>query len=210
MNGGLERGTFREEDPETSSLRAAHDDDTESTANINDEAFFDLIAGAQRSRMDDQRAALPVFPGLHMTSQQPTGADESFFDMILRSQEDTRIQSQRTTMPVQTQSRMSAPNALVTGDASSELFFDMLQRLQASRMDEQRTMPPTGLTSTETREEFFDLIQRVQSARLDEQRSQPPQLEPQTSQNVIPEPSSKPSSNRNSFLSRIGSGKRKC
>ncbi len=60
------------------------------------EEFLDMVAGIQGSRMNDQRASLPNFPGLH-NSQEIIGhilnsksdsesLDDGFFDMIFRCQ----------------------------------------------------------------------------------------------------------------------------
>ena len=59
--------------------------------------FLDMVAGIQGSRMDDQRAAMPKFPGLHnsqevldqlMTnkSDEATHLDDGFFEMLMRCQ----------------------------------------------------------------------------------------------------------------------------
>jgi G-protein signaling modulator 2 len=56
-----------------------------------------MIAGIQGSRMDDQRASVQVFPGLHhsrsligqfaVTRQQEDNVlDDQFFDMLMRCQ----------------------------------------------------------------------------------------------------------------------------
>ena len=59
--------------------------------------FLDMVAGIQGSRMNDQRAAMPKFPGLHnsqevldqlMTnkSDEATHLDDGFFEMLMRCQ----------------------------------------------------------------------------------------------------------------------------
>ena len=65
--------------------------------NIDDE-FFDMIAGIQGSRMDDQRASIPPFPGLHHSrtvigqfaaatrQQEDSALDDQFFEMLMRCQ----------------------------------------------------------------------------------------------------------------------------
>ena len=56
-----------------------------------------MVAGIQGSRMNDQRAAMPKFPGLHnsqevldqlMTnkSDEATHLDDGFFEMLMRCQ----------------------------------------------------------------------------------------------------------------------------
>ena len=56
---------------------------------------MDMVAGLQGSRMNDQRASLPSFPGLNSgdvinqlltTSTDRNVPDDSFFDMLMRCQ----------------------------------------------------------------------------------------------------------------------------
>ncbi len=65
------------------------------SAQTND--FLDMVAGIQGSRMNDQRAALPKFPGLHNSeevldqlitnkSDDNTSLDDGFFEMLMRCQ----------------------------------------------------------------------------------------------------------------------------
>ena len=62
-----------------------------------EEEFLDMIAGIQGSRMDDQRASVTIFPGLHrsrtvidqLTSsrqQEDNALDDQFFEMLMRCQ----------------------------------------------------------------------------------------------------------------------------
>lgn len=46
------------------------------------EDLFELIAGVQSKRMDEQRVTLPYLPGLN-TNQD---ADDSFYEMLVRCQ----------------------------------------------------------------------------------------------------------------------------
>ena len=58
--------------------------------------FLDMVAGIQGSRMNDQRAAMPKFPGLHNSqevldqlmnkSDDATHLDDGFFEMLMRCQ----------------------------------------------------------------------------------------------------------------------------
>lgn len=59
------------------------------------EELLDMVAGFQGSRMNDQRASLPSFPGLNsgdvinqlLTSGQDSQVpDDSFFEMLMRCQ----------------------------------------------------------------------------------------------------------------------------
>ncbi|XP_014790024.2 G-protein-signaling modulator 2, partial [Octopus bimaculoides] len=61
------------------------------------EEFLDMIAGLQSSRMNDQRASLPQFPGLTSRAvirpylekkKDDTVPDDKFFDMLMRCQKD--------------------------------------------------------------------------------------------------------------------------
>lgn len=56
---------------------------------------MDMVAGVQRSRMNDQRASMPSFPGLNSgevisqlltTRQDRQVPDDSFFEMLMRCQ----------------------------------------------------------------------------------------------------------------------------
>ena len=75
-----------------------------------DTAFFDMVAGIQGSRMNDQRAQMPAFPGLHnqeavigplvggttaaaggagprtRTGAAASNLDDQFFEMLMRCQ----------------------------------------------------------------------------------------------------------------------------
>ena len=58
------------------------------------EEFLDMVAGIQSSRMNDQRADLPRYPGLNSQEvidqylhNQPSDApDDKFFEMLMRCQ----------------------------------------------------------------------------------------------------------------------------
>jgi G-protein signaling modulator 2 len=108
------------------------------------EEFLDMVAGIQGSRMNDQRASLPTFPGLHNSQEiigqilnnKPDPLDDGFFDMIFRCQ-GSRIEDQRSEMPTR-----SAPTV------PDEDFFSLIQRVQSNRIDEQRTPMPEKSGST--------------------------------------------------------------
>ena len=56
------------------------------------EKLMDMVAGFQSSRMNDQRASLPTFPGLNSTEvigqlvETNKGPDDNFFEMLMRCQ----------------------------------------------------------------------------------------------------------------------------
>ncbi|BFZ20040.1 hypothetical protein BsWGS_23079 [Bradybaena similaris] len=104
------------------------------------EKLMDMVAGFQASRMNDQRASLPSFPGL--TSQEVIGQllnseekllfpDDNFFEMLMRCQA-TRLEDQRSSLPQD----LSAPTV------PDEDFINLILRVQSSRIDEQRSHLP--------------------------------------------------------------------
>ena len=68
------------------------------------EEFLDMVAGIQGSRMNDQRADLPEFPGLHNSeavigqfitnrNREDSHLDDGFYEMLMRCQ--VRFESHR-------------------------------------------------------------------------------------------------------------------
>ncbi|XP_033732122.1 G-protein-signaling modulator 2-like isoform X2 [Pecten maximus] len=119
-----------------------------SAASEGNEEFLDMVAGIQSSRMNDQRAALPQFPGLNSQTvidqflKQRSDShvpDDNFFEMLMRCQ-GSRIEDQRSSLP---QSNIPAPTV------PDEDFFSLIQKVQSSRLEEQRTSLPDKPT-TET------------------------------------------------------------
>ncbi|KAK2143363.1 hypothetical protein LSH36_851g00062 [Paralvinella palmiformis] len=118
------------------------------TTSIQASEFLDLVAGIQGSRMNDQRADLPEFPGLHnqeevigqyMTSRrEENDLDDQFFEMLMRCQ-GSRIDDQRTSMP----------EVLTAPTVPDEDFFSLIQRVQSDRLDEQRSKMPKKKSESE-------------------------------------------------------------
>jgi len=110
--------------------------------------FLDMIAGLQSSRMNDQRASLPQFPGLNSRAgirpylekkKDEAVPDDKFFDMLMRCQ-GSRLEDQRSSLP--TDIGRTAPTV------PDEDFFSLIQKVQSSRLEEQRTtMPPKAPSS---------------------------------------------------------------
>lgn len=95
-----------------------------------DEDFFDMIMKAQGGRMDDQRCELPR-PGIKRSNSRP-GAS---------------VKQKPSTKESTSQSNATDSSLLPPGEmkpsVSTENLFDMLQRVQGDRIDEQRfSMPP--------------------------------------------------------------------
>lgn len=109
----------------------------------NADEFFDMVAGIQGSRMDDQRA--DIFPGLHNDQflarlisrhhDDDSLLDDQFFEMLIRCQ-GSRIEDQRSEMPI----GRSAPTV------PDEDFINLILRFQSSRLDEQRSAMPEGVS----------------------------------------------------------------
>ncbi|XP_071097777.1 G-protein-signaling modulator 2-like isoform X1 [Haliotis cracherodii] len=102
--------------------------------------FLDMVAGIQGSRMNDQRAECPSFPGLSSQAvigqllqqkSDDTVPDDNFFEMLMRCQA-SRLEDQRSALP----QRPAAPTV------PDEDFFNLIQRVQSSRLEEQRTSMP--------------------------------------------------------------------
>ncbi|XP_046909187.2 G-protein-signaling modulator pins isoform X1 [Dermatophagoides farinae] len=154
-----------------------------------DEAIFDLIAGMQERRMDDQRATLPT----RTTTHNSNGLQSNFTNKVNNTQQNN-LTKKRT-------QRQYSLNTIGARNALDDDFFDMLIRCQASRLEDQRSeMPssssglllkrpsekrtidrPISVSSTQSNtptfaptvpdEDFFNLIMRFQSNRIEDQRS---------------------------------------
>ena len=95
-----------------------------------DEDFFDMLMKAQGGRMDDQRCELPR-SGIKRASA--------------RQDSSTRQRPAAREGPSQSAagSNNLVPPAEMKPSVSTENLFDMLQRVQGNRIDEQRfSMPP--------------------------------------------------------------------
>ncbi|KAK7488079.1 hypothetical protein BaRGS_00020670 [Batillaria attramentaria] len=104
------------------------------------EELMDMVAGFQVSRMNDQRASLPAFPGLNSGAvinqlltrgQDRQVPDDSFFEMLMRCQA-SRLEDQRSELPKE------LPHPTVP----DEDFFSLIMKVQSSRLDEQRSQLP--------------------------------------------------------------------
>ncbi|XP_022238444.1 G-protein-signaling modulator 2-like [Limulus polyphemus] len=134
------------------------------------EDLFDLIAGMQSQRMDEQRASLPTLPGLGISKSLRT-----------RNQfiSNNSLEQHRHLLH-----RMSVDTAALPDDD----FFDTLMRCQSTRIEDQRSsmpniasQPARALSSkivptsqhapTVPDDDFFSLILRFQAGRIDDQRS---------------------------------------
>jgi len=112
------------------------------------EDFLDMIAGAQSSRLNEQRAPWSVLPGLNRTKQpeilqrlsvaatdKDSLPDDSFFEQLMKMQ-GTRIEDQRSSLPGE--EAVSAPTI------PDEDFFSLICRIQGGRIDDQRAALPGG------------------------------------------------------------------
>merc|ERR1712013_634096 len=116
------------------------------------EELLDLIAGAQSSRMNEQRAPWAVLPGLTRSKQpeilqrlsvattdQASLPDDSFFEQLMKMQ-GTRMEDQRSSLPAGEEGE-GERGALVPPPAPTmpdEDFFSLICRLQGGRIDDQR------------------------------------------------------------------------
>jgi len=122
------------------------------------EELLELIAGAQASRMPEQRAPWAVLPGLTRsrqpeilqrlsvaTTDKDSLPDDSFFEQLMKMQ-GTRIEDQRSSLPAGDEGEgegevpgggggLSPPPAPTMPD---EDFFSLICRLQGGRIDDQR------------------------------------------------------------------------
>ena len=125
-----------------------------------------MIAGAQGHRMNEQRAgASALLPGL-ASSKQPEVVqrlsvaaatdneedfpDETFFEALMKCQ-GSRIEDQRSSLPLEGAAGVDlAPEAV--GEDSERLsaptvpdedFFNLIQRLQGGRLEDQRASLPS-------------------------------------------------------------------
>ncbi|XP_015907620.1 G-protein-signaling modulator 2 [Parasteatoda tepidariorum] len=184
--------------------------------------LFDLIAGMQSRRLDEQRASLPRLPGLNYFSLN---------NEVIRNNNNFN-NNNNTIPPGQGLHRPSNDASAVLDDD----FFEMLMRCQDSRLEDQRSSMPDPMyrphlysmthcngTNSHTAptvpdEDFFSLIVRLQGGRIEDQRTAMPSKPPKEKvDKAIPSTSSsgkssgsssKTSSLRSSFKSAKGSFKR--
>lgn len=151
--------------------RMIHSNSEEGDGNKFRDDLFDLIAGMQSRRLDEQRASLPRLPGLNLPTAtnihrnnnnnieenvlrrtsvgSPTLPDEDFFDMLMRCQA-SRLEDQRSSMP----------NILPCRPHRGGHYIQI--RHSSSPSQCQQTFPD---------EDFLSLILRFQAGRIEDQRS---------------------------------------
>ncbi|XP_065160523.1 G-protein-signaling modulator 2 [Atheta coriaria] len=115
--------------------------------------LLDMIVGMQSKRMDEQRAALPILPGLQIGSLQQLAEsrsnsipDDNFLEQLARCQ-SSRLDDQRSQLPsapmVDAESEAPPPAASRGATVPDEDFFSLIMRFQSSgRMDDQRAAVP--------------------------------------------------------------------
>uniref|UniRef100_A0A8C5GLH8 G-protein-signaling modulator 2-like n=1 Tax=Gouania willdenowi TaxID=441366 RepID=A0A8C5GLH8_GOUWI len=102
--------------------------------------FLELLASSQARRLDDQRVSLSHFPGLRLSTSNPTEqpeGDDVFFDMLVKCQ-GSRLNDQRC----------AAPSSTKGPTVPDEDFFSLILRSQSNRMEEQRVPPPPVLAQS--------------------------------------------------------------
>uniref|UniRef100_A0A3B4UPC9 G-protein-signaling modulator 2-like n=1 Tax=Seriola dumerili TaxID=41447 RepID=A0A3B4UPC9_SERDU len=103
--------------------------------------FLELLASSQARRLDDQRVSLSHFPGLRLsTSSPPRTPSTSSTDQV---PPQAPISSTDTPHTPSLYSCLEASNEQPEGD---DVFFDMLVKCQGSRLNDQRVLPPPGVT----------------------------------------------------------------
>lgn len=167
--------------------------------NCRDE-LFDLIAGMQEKRMDEQRACLPPMRRSHTTNgPESLPASESRGPTHAASSHPRTLQRMATQMGRDEpgKARQTRQMSLGASVPPDDDFFDMIMRCQGSRLEDQRSTLPTvgedgsnspplkrgsqvlGMAdatssqgmSTVPDDDFFSLILRFQSGRIDDQRT---------------------------------------
>lgn len=128
------------------------------------EELLDMIAGAQSSRLNEQRAPWSVLPGLTRSKQpeilqrlsvattdKDSLPDDTFFEQLMKMQ-GTRIEDQRSSLPgedgVETNGSqnlgMGPPQPVAAPTMPDEDFFSLICRIQGGRIDDQRAYLPGG------------------------------------------------------------------
>jgi len=145
-----------------------------------DEDFFDMLMKAQGGRMEDQRCELPR-PDIKKSSNGQ-GAQ------AMRNSTSRAANSQKGP-----KSNSLVPPTEMKPSVSTENLFDILQRVQGNRIDEQRSsiQPLPGLDPalreqllTESKEKqstvpddaFLDMLMRCQATRMEDQRCDFPSM----------------------------------
>ena len=127
------------------------------------EELLDMIAGAQASRLNEQRAPWSVLPGLTRSKQpeilqrlsvattdKDSLPDHTFFEQLMKMQ-GTRIEDQRSSLPGEEGGDgggqnlgMGPPPPVAAPTMPDEDFFSLICRIQGGRIDDQRAYLPGG------------------------------------------------------------------
>uniref|UniRef100_A0A914VS42 G-protein-signaling modulator 2 n=2 Tax=Plectus sambesii TaxID=2011161 RepID=A0A914VS42_9BILA len=138
----------------------------------NDE-FFDMIAGAQGRRMNDQRAQLERLPGLHHPERLLSKLNNDKQRITASASVDQMAGAlRRDPQPTTSESvrKISADEA--PAHALDEDFIDMLIRCQSTRIEEQRSeLPSKKSAPTVPEDDIFQLVLKMQAGRFEEQRA---------------------------------------
>ena len=165
--------------------------------------MFDLIAGIQGNRMDEQRAQLPPSRRTCITNGLPVAS--SSVDTRTAMSQGVKVSGKSATTTATSRGTLRSSSRQLSLDPSvrsDDDFFEMLMRCQGSRLEEQRSsLPPTAeettvssmsmlkrssqcatiggdnvtsANSTVPDDDFFSLILQFQSGRIEDQRSNLP------------------------------------
>lgn len=163
--------------------------------------LFDLIAGIQGRRMDEQRAPLPPLRRSQTsngssTSMEPNDSvagsadrrsrqlslsgnifpDDEFFDMLMRCQA-SRLEDQRSTLPTFAEAANNNTESVLDRNLFPSTSGGSRSLATESTSAQSDSLGPSfSQTSTAgtNDDEFFSLILKFQAGRIDEQRSQMP------------------------------------
>lgn len=168
------------------------------------EELFDLIAGAQGQRMDEQRASLPALTLANGFLKNPRNANllnrghtidhstsakipmglhadavpESIPEIVPKKEKSHSITPQVTSTTT-----IKAPNTkpkltrhFQTIDTHGGDLLDNLMKYQSTRLNDQRSEIPSQSDKNKRAQDetFLNLIAKCQSNRIDDQRSAPP------------------------------------
>ncbi|KAI7690251.1 hypothetical protein SSS_01326 [Sarcoptes scabiei] len=166
-----------------------------------DEDLFELIAGMQERRMNDQRATLPsISKTLNSNGFPPSLKSNLNHKHNNNLSMDEESAKNPIVLKKNRAQRQYSLNTISNNQTLDDEFFEMLIKCQANRLEDQRSeMPstsnfnrksnqtidrPISVSSTQSNtptfaptvpdEDFFNLLMRFQSNRIDEQRSSLP------------------------------------
>lgn len=158
-------------DPESSDRSGASSMNSGSRESSGRDDLFDLIAGMQGRRMDEQRAQLPT--GLRRANTTANGGSSSsvsghfFVHATDRDSNFNRIPNRSHAsvsvdhhVPARANFSASRQMSLDTSVHPDDEFFDMLMRCQGSRLEDQRSALPV----TEEEPECGNMLKRSSTA----------------------------------------------